>query len=334
MAVPERILELVDRFESDIDKYKSLSYNEEDIKIDFINPLFEALGWDVGNKTNKPPALREVKFEDSVDVQGRVKNPDYSFRLDRARKFFVEAKKPAVDIEGGMNPAFQLRSYAWSANLPVSIVTDFEEFAVYDCRSQPFKFDKPTNSRLFIIKYYEFEKRWDEIASLFSKEAVQNGSLESIPAPKGKKVDEALLEDISEWREALAVNIEKMNPDLDQKSLNHAVQMTIDRILFLRICEDRFIEDYGRLKKLIDGENVYRRLFELFEEADKRYNSGLFHFHPEEDRDNFDTITPSIIIEDKVLKKIIQGLYFPDSPYVFSEIPAEILGRVYEQFLG
>ena len=334
MAVPEKILELVERFESDIDKYKSLSYNEEEIKIEFINPLFEALGWDVRNKTNKPASLKEVKFEDSVDVQGRIKNPDYSFRLDRARKFFVEAKKPSVNIEGGLNPAFQLRSYAWSANLPVSIVTDFEEFAVYDCRSEPSKLDKPTKSRLFIIKYYEFEKRWDEIASLFSKESVQKGSLESIPAPKGKKVDEALLEDISEWREALAVNIEKMNPSLDQKSLNHAVQMTIDRILFLRICEDRSIEDYGRLKKLLDGENAYLRLFELFEEADKRYNSGLFHFHAEEERNNFDTITKSIKIEDGVLKDIIQRLYFPDCPYVFSEIPAEILGRVYEQFLG
>jgi hypothetical protein len=339
LAVPENIIKLVDTFESNYDTYKSLSYNEEDIKIDFINPLFEALGWDVGNKTNKPPEQRDVKFEDSVEVLGRIKNPDYSFRLDRARKFFVEAKKPAVNIEGGMNPAFQLRSYAWSATLPLSIVTDFEEFAVYDCRSEPSKLDKPTKSRLFIIKYYEFEKRWDEIASIFSKEAVQNGSLdkylESIPTKRGiKKVDEALLEDISGWREALAVNIAKMNPSLDQKSLNHAVQMTIDRILFLRICEDRSIEDYGRLKKLLDGENVYPKLFELFEEADKRYNSGLFHFHAEEERNNFDTITQSIKIEDSVLKDILKGLYFPDCPYVFSEIPAEILGRVYEQFLG
>ncbi len=148
MPVPEKILELVDRFESDIDKYKSLSYNEEDIKIDFINPLFEALGWDVGNKTNKAPDLREVKFEDSVEVLGRIKNPDFSFRLDRSRKFFVEAKKPAVNIEGGISPAFQLRSYAWSVNLPVSIVTDFEEFAVYDCRTEPFKSDKPSKIKI------------------------------------------------------------------------------------------------------------------------------------------------------------------------------------------
>ncbi len=339
MTVPEKILKLVEDFDSNIEKFKSLSCNEEDIKIDFINPFFEALGWDVRNKAGHPPDSKEVKFEDSVEVQGRIKNPDYSFRLERARKFFVEAKKPAVNIEGGISPAFQLRSYAWSADLPISILTDFEEFAVYDCRNEPFKLDKSAKSRLFIIKYYEFEKRWDEIASLFSKEAVQNGSLdkylESIPAKRGsKKVDEALLEDISGWRESLAVNIAKLNLNLDQKGLNHAVQITIDRILFLRICEDRSIEDYGRLKKLLDGENVYQRLFELFEEADKKYNSGLFHFHPEEDRKDFDVITPSIKIDDYVLKNIIQGLYYPDSPYVFSEIPAEILGRVYEQFLG
>jgi hypothetical protein len=190
--------------------------------------------------------------------------------------------------------------------LPVSIVTDFEEFAVYDCRTEPFKSDKPSKSRLIIIKYYEFKKRWDEIASLFSKEAVQNGSLdkylESIPAKRGsKKVDDALLEDISGWREALAESLAKMNPDLDQKSLNHAVQMTIDRILFLRICEDRSIEDYGRVKTLLDGENVYRRLFKFFEEADKRYNSGLFHFHAEEERSNFDTITHSIKFQWRII---------------------------------
>ena len=332
MTVPEKVLELVERFDSDIKKYKH--YNEEDIKIEFINPLLETLGWDIGNKNKKPPNQREVRFEYTIKSEGRTQRPDYSFWLDRERKFYLDAKAPSVNIEGGINPAFQVKCYAWSSNLPLVIVTDFEEFAIYDCRTEPFKFDKPQKSRLKIIKYHEYEQRWDEIASLFSKEAVLKGSLTSIPPLKGKKVDEALLEDISEWRKALAVNIAKMNPSLDQKSLNHAVQMTIDRILFLRICEDRSIEDDGRLKKLLDGDGIYHRLFDLFEEADKRYNSGLFHFHAEEDRTNFDTITPLIDIEDEVLKKIIQGLYFPDSPYVFSEIPAEILGQVYEQFLG
>jgi len=333
VAVPEKIIELVENFDRDIDKYKH-SYKEEDIKINYINPFFEALGWDVRNKSNNPPDQREVRFEDTLRSEGETQRPDYSFWLDRERKLFLDAKKPSVNIEGGMAPAFQIKRYAWSANLPLAIVTDFEEFAVYDCRTEPFKLDKPKKSRLLLIKYYEYEKRWDEIASLFSKEAVQKGSLGSIPPPRGKKVDDALLEDISDWRNALAASITKMNSVISQKSLNYAVQMTIDRILFLRICEDRSIEDRERLKKLLDEDAVYQSLFELFEVADKKYNSGLFHFHPEEERNNFDTITPSIKIEDKVLKNIIQGLYYPDSPYVFSEIPADILGHVYEQFLG
>lgn len=331
LTVPEKILELVEKFDLNLNKYKKGS-NEAEVRNWFIDPLFEALGWDVRNQSNKSPDQTDVRLEDTLESG---KRPDYSFWINGERKFFVDAKDPSVNIEGGINPAFQVKRYGWSnKKMPLVIVTDFEEFAIYDCRTEPFKNDRPEKSRFKIIKYYEFEKRWDEIASLFSKEAVQKGSLESIPTPPGKKVDEALLEDISEWRKALAVNIAKMNPSLDQKSLNHAVQMTIDRILFLRICEDRSIEEDGRLKKLFDGDNVYSRLFKLFEEADKRYNSGLFHFHAEKDRDNFDTITPSIQIEDKVLKGIIKGLYYPDSPYVFSEIPAEILGQVYEQFLG
>ncbi len=133
----------------------------------------------------------------------------------------------------------------------------------------------------------------------------------------------------------LAKNIALRNSALSQKDLNFAVQRTIDRILFLRICEDRAIEEYGRLKALLEGEGVYVRLLKLFEEADERYNSGIFHFREERDRkEPPDSLTLHLAVDDRVLKQIIQDLYFPDSPYVFSEIPAEILGQVYEQFLG
>ena len=53
------------------------------------------------------------------------------------RKFFLEVKKPAVWIKEDVGLAYQLRRYAWSAKLPLSILTDFEEFAVYDCRHYP-----------------------------------------------------------------------------------------------------------------------------------------------------------------------------------------------------
>jgi type I restriction-modification system DNA methylase subunit len=125
------------------------------------------------------------------------------------------------------------------------------------------------------------------------------------------------------------------NPKLSQRDLNFAVQRTIDRIVFLRICEDRRIEVYGRLQALLNGEHTYRRLYQLFREADQRYNSGLFYFQKEKDRvEPPDDLTPELEINDSVLKNIIRRLYYPDSPYEFSVLPADILGQVYEQFLG
>ncbi len=340
MSAPREIVELVEGFGRRINEYRSSRYNETELRDEFVNPFFAALGWDVHNQQGLSSESKEVKLEESIRVEESIKNPDYSFRIGKSRKFFVETKKPSINIEGGVYPAFQLRRYAWSASLPVSILTDFEEFAVYDCRAEPSKMDKPGKGRLLYLQYDQYVERWDEISALFSKEAVLGGSLEryieSIPEKRGiKRVDAALLEEISLWREALARNLALRNPSLSQRDLNFSVQRTIDRLLFLRICEDRAIEEYGRLKALLKEVGVYARLLQLFAEADLRYNSGIFHFQEERERNESpDSLTTGLAIDDATLKEIIQDMYFPDSPYVFSEIPAEILGQVYEQFLG
>ncbi|MCK9442105.1 MAG: Eco57I restriction-modification methylase domain-containing protein, partial [Methanothrix sp.] len=336
---PAKIVELVEKFERDQDIYRSSQYNETELRTEFINPFFEALGWDVYHKQECRADKREVKEEDAVDVEGKIKNPDYSFRLFDKRKFFVEVKRPSINIESGVYPAYQIRRYAWSADLAISILTDFEEFSVYYCRARPSKDDKSTKSRLLYFRYDQYAEKWQEIAALFSREAVLNGSLdkyvEALPQKRGeKRVDAALLDDISAWREMLARSIARHNPELDTVSLNFAVQTIIDRIIFLRICEDRGIERYMRLKDLLNGERVYPRLCELFLQADDRYNSGIFHFGKEPGRENPDTITPGLVIDDATLKEIIKRLYFPESPYEFSVLPAEILGQIYEQFLG
>jgi hypothetical protein len=117
--------------------------------------------------------------------------------------------------------------------------------------------------------------------------------------------------------------------------LNYAVQVTIDRIIFLRMCEDRGVEPYGQLQKLQSEPDIYPNLLDLYRKADDRYNSGLFHFHAEKDRSEApDTLTPSLAIDDKPLRDILHGLYYPDCPYEFSVLSAEVLGQVYEQFLG
>lgn len=338
-GIPAEMLELIKRFEDNRGAYCSGQYNETQLRREFIDPFFKTLGWDVDNKQGYAEAYKDVIHEDAVRIGSAVKAPDYCFRIGGTRKFFVETKKPAVNIKEDINPAFQLRRYAWSAKLPLSILTDFEEFAVYDCRIKPVKTDKASTARIIYLTYNEYSQRWNDIASIFSREAVLKGSFDKYAeTTKHKKgtaeVDSAFLKEIESWRDMLAHNIALRNT-LAQRRLNFAVQRTIDRIIFLRICEDRGIEDYGRLMALLNGSNVYRRLLEIFRYADERYNSGLFHFQKEKNRPELpDELTPHLTIDDKQLKDIIKRLYYPESPYEFSVLPADILGQVYEQFLG
>ncbi len=340
MTAPQEVVELVERFDRNVETYKSKSYNETQLRREFLDPFFEALGWDVGNKQGYAEAYKDVIHEDAIKVGGATKAPDYGFCIGGTRKFFLEAKKPSVNIEGDTHPAYQLRRYAWSAKLPLSILSDFEEFAVYDCRKKPVKTDRAATARTFYFKYTEYADRWDEIASIFSREAILKGSfdqyVESSKAKRGTaEVDSVFLKEIESWRNVLAHNLALRNPELTQRELNFAVGRTIDRIIFLRICEDRGVEDYGRLMALQNGTRVYARLCQLFYSADDRYNSGLFHFKAEKDRPELpDGFTLNLIIDDKPLKDIFKSLYYPDSPYEFSVLSADILGQVYEQFLG
>jgi hypothetical protein len=340
MAAPARLYELVERFNADLAFYRSQQYNETQARQEFIDPLFELLGWDIDNKRGAAAEFREVVLEYSMKMGSTTKAPDYLFRLGNAPRFFVEAKKPAVNLKESYDPAFQVRRYAWTAKLPLSVLTDFEEFAIYDTRVEPNKNDKPTTARHLYLPYTDYGEQWEAISTLFHRDAVLAGSLErfaqEVKAPKGSlTVDRAFLAEIDGWREVLAANMYAWDKTLSTRELNYAVQMTLDRLIFLRIAEDRGIEVYGRLKELLSTGGVYRRLLFLFEQADNKYNSGLFHFNEERGRkEEHDTLTPRLHIDDEVLQKIIRGLYYPDSPYEFSVLPVEVLGNVYEQFLG
>jgi type I restriction-modification system DNA methylase subunit len=340
MSAQKDVAGLIEKFERNADSYHSSGYNETQVRQEFINPLFKALGWDIYNDSGYAEAYKDVIHEDAIRVGGATKAPDYCFRIGGVRKFFLEAKKPSVNIKTDVGPAYQLRRYAWSAKLPVSVLTDFEEFAVYDCTARPGLSDKPEKSRIFYCTYKDYLEKWDQIAGIFSKDAVLKGSFDKFAAAgKGKRgtstVDSEFLTEIERWRDALARNIAGRNAALSIYDLNFAVQRTIDRILFLRMCEDRGIEPYGQLLGITNGAKIYERLCGIFEQADDKYNSGLFHFRREKERaEGPDELTPRLIIDDKVLRDIIRNLYYPESPYEFSVLPAEILGNVYEQFLG
>lgn len=332
------ILHLVDNFQNGIK-----SKNETETRRYYIDKFFEALGWDVGNEKGK----REVIHEDIVKVKGKTKFPDYGFYFKGKRVFFVEAKDTKVDIKNDSRPAFQLRSYAWSAKLGVSILTDFEEFAVYDCTVRPKENDRTEAARIKYFTYEDYLKEgvFDYIYDLFERENVANGSLdaysENLCNRKGSEtVDVHFLSTLDELRTKLAVVISKFNTEMSEKDINYAVQQIIDRIIFLRVAEDRNVENYGLLALAnpknkneddfknygFNGENsYYENLNYIFDRANEKYNSGLF---------DEDAIVRNLNIDDKTIKDIIDELYTPKNPYQFSVIPVEIIGNAYEQFLG
>jgi type I restriction-modification system DNA methylase subunit len=339
-TAPAIIHKLVEIFEKNLDSYGS-NKNETELRVDFLNPFFTALGWDVSNEKGYDEAHKEVIHEYSVEVAGQGKRADYAFRTGADKfDFLVEAKKPSVKVETSQDAAFQIRRYGWSAKLPINILTDFEHLAIYDCRVKPSYNDKASFGRILLIHYKEYVERWDEIVEIFSPEAVRQGSFAKYAdSMKGKKgtadVDDAFLQEIERWRELLAKNIALRNEDIDIAGLNYAVQMTIDRIVFLRISEERGIEPENQLQDIANSDGVYQELCELFKRADTKYNSGLFHFKKEKELvSRPDDLSLSLDIDDKVLKDIISNLYYPKSPYAFLYIPSDILGQVYERFLG
>ena len=269
MAAPTEVLELVERFRRNKTSYESPAYNETQVRRELVDPLFKALGWDIDNVQGHTEAYKDVVHEDSIKIGSATKAPDYCFRIGGTRKFFVETKRPSIKLKDAAPAAFQLRRYAWSSKLPLGILTDFGEFAVYDCRKEPKKTDRASTARVMYVTYDEYDGRWNEIADAFSREAILLGSFDTFAeATTGRRgtaeVDKAFLAEIESWREALAHNFALRNREITQGPLNYSVQQTIDRIIFLRICEDRNIEPYGQLQSLLKGGDVYARLHELF----------------------------------------------------------------------
>ncbi len=330
MGAPDIVQRLVEKFERD------KPGSETEVRVQFVDELFRALGWDMRDKRQVRHEPRVLIVDDGIE---RSKRPDYSFHIGNPPDFFVETKMPHVNLERNPIPAFQLRRYGWSGNAPVSVLTDFEEFSVYDCRIQPQRSDPANKARLRYFQYGEYIDQWDELEARFSREAVARGALrEWVEGERVRgvfSVDQAFLREMENWRETLAQEIALHNRALSQRQLNLLVQRTIDRIVFLRIAEDRNIELYGRLRSAAAaGKQVYEQLKVLFNEADDKYNSGLFHFGAEARASEPDSLSLRIHIPDAPLRRIIKSLYFPYSPYEFSVLSADILGQVYEQFLG
>ena len=328
-----RLAELVEKFERHRGTYVRADYPESQARLDFVDPLFEALGWDVRNEAGLGPAEREVVVEQG-ETAGR---PDYNFRLDGHTVFFVEAKAPHVSLER-TDVVMQAKQYAWnSKDVFVAAVTDFEEFRLYDATVKPDR-KHPNVGLIFAHRYGDYlkPKVLDDLW-LLSKESVAAGSIDqllemsSVKRRQRMPVDEAFLDDLSGWREQLAKAVYKTHPDLAVADLNSVVQVFLDRLVFIRIAEDRGIlkprglEDIARLwEHSGKRRSIVADLNALFHEVNALLNGEIFKPHPCEKID-WDASADLVV-------KIVRGLY--DGPYKFDYIGVELLGSIYERYLG
>jgi type I restriction-modification system DNA methylase subunit len=328
----------VDAFEAGFGQFKDHAYDEAKVRQGFVDPFFEALGWDVEGSARRLGRDREVVVEDR---DGTGRKPDYGFYSGKRLKFFVEVKKPAVHLASNREAIYQAKEYAWNARAPLCLLTDFEELRVYSGGERPDR-EKPEHGLVLsaCFHYRDYVGRFDELWSTFSFEAVQAGSIERLlfqhfgrrtgdPFRQGQPVDRVFLFELERWRERLASELARSNSDLTSSRLTEAVQRILDRIVFVRVCEARGIARGEPMRKAWElwrkrGGTLFHYLSEAFRQLDSLFNGSLFKRHWSE---------KLTLEKDEVLNEILTLLY-ADGPYRFDLLPVEILGSIYEQFLG
>lgn len=338
---------LVELFRTNQTRYLAKQYSEQDARNDFINKFFIALGWDVRHEIQTNPYEQEVKVEPPVRVSGAQKRADYSFSLApnyRDPIFFVEAKKPQKDLFN-KDYYFQTVRYGWHKNTPLAILTDFEEFHILDCRFSP-NLTTVLDRQIMRFHYTDYlnEESFAEIYWLFSKEAVQNNSIEKyaegLPKPKGRAyqkalfafekhqtIDDAFLEEIDGIRVTLAKAFKKNDDSLNSEELTEATQRTIDRLVFIRFLEDKLIEPEHYVNTFGEGKSAWRDFISLCSRLDAKYNGIVFK------KSFIDSNTFRGPI-DSEFHEICQKICHLNSRFLFNEIPIHILGSIYERFLG
>lgn len=329
--IKEDIQELADRFGTNQTEYNSSGYLESQLRTDFINELFKVLGWDVVNKNKLSRIQREVLVEKG-DTKGR---PDYSFRINGEDRFFVEAKAPSRGTDKPED-IFQAKRYGWNTrSVNIVVLTDFKSFKVFDTSIKP-DLKKPKLGIIFELKFTEFTYTDFENLWLFSKEKVSSGSLDQLSSkdPSAKRlripVDTAFLEQMTGWREYLAKDIYKYNSEITVPALNDVVQRLLDRLIFIRLLEDRKIIESKTLKEIVDNwkdgrhRDIQTQLNSLFRQLNHDFNGEIFKEHSCE----------KISYDSRIVAEIIDDLYYPKSPYDFAVIGVELLGTIYEKYLG
>jgi len=174
--VPEKLRELVAKFRINEAHYKSAKFLETQVRVEFINPLLRLLGWDVDNEAGYAQDYKDVIHELHI---GDRRHIDYAFKVGESYKFIIEAKRPSVELADSAEAVYQARKYAHDTKIRLVIVTDFEEFAIYEGFNKYDRAPEPTDGveyrRVFYCLYTEYVRYWSFLYSLISRKSVMLG---------------------------------------------------------------------------------------------------------------------------------------------------------------
>jgi len=316
-----RVSELVAKFNQYDRDGKIERMNEENTKSIFIDPLFEALGWNLRD-------LDEVSKENQV-LRGRA---DYAFKVSGVVRFYAEAKAASASLEE--KDKWQAINYSYMKSVPWAVLTNFRELWVFNSDWQT---KMSEDSRFMNFSAYDYCSNFDNLW-LLGKEMVSHGEIERKAEEYGKKqrrepVSKALYQDLMRWRSLLSKEVSKrdVRNKLSKEQIDEGVQRFLNRLIFMRTCEDRKIEN-ERLREMLrvwqsDGRRkLVSYLHDLTGEFNDIYDSDIFAPH----------MAGEFGIDNEILSKIISELYqTPEGAhYDFDAIDADVLGNVYEQYLA
>lgn len=320
-----------------IAKYESLSprerhsHKEADTRSDFIDPLFHALGWNVYDR-------REVEREAATHT-GLA---DYAFKIDGTTRFYLEAKPLNDDIHKE-DYARKAITYAYNKGVAWAVLCNFGRLVVFDAQEEV-RNGKP--GYVLNLEYGDYVSH-PELLALLTPEAIRGGQLSEHAVRIGVRrrpipIEKRLYQSMRQWREDLFNDMSralgwKKQAELQQG--DEAIQRLLDRLIFLRNCEDRGIGEPGlrslrnRLRLRERGVRVAESLVRLFNRAAATYDSELF-----ETNALIDLFLKGLGTNvDETLERVVEGLYSVPKSYAaydFSLIDADVLGQVYEQYLG
>ncbi|QBJ95113.1 hypothetical protein ERC79_03425 [Rhodococcus sp. ABRD24] len=327
-----RARQLADKFAAGFDHYTDIrsKYLEADTRSEFIDPLLRAFGWDVENLHGLAPSKREVVREESQQRENSAgKRPDYTLRVNGSARVYVEAKRPSVNILTDMDAVTQTRAYGWTKRHPIAVLTNFRHIRIFDT-SVPVGPDDTADTALrFECDYELLIENWDAIERLIGREAVHDPAwIEQFDVTRARAflpADRRFVEQFDKWRLALGQSLIDRNTAITEAEINDAVQRILNRLIFVRMCEDRGIEGEGVLRNAFKGKTT--DVVDLFRRLDARYDTGLFRAADSPD-------DPVVLVDATTLESIVDDLYAPRSPFSFAVLDSDFLGHVYESSLS